>query len=73
MLNSLGSFRLSILRPGGEGQWVVAALRHRASLEELTWPGEPLASGCLAASLKEESKETQSVSAQLQLDQGCQV
>lgn len=46
MLNTLGSFRLSILKPGWEGQWVAAAPCHQASLKALPWPGVPLASWC---------------------------
>lgn len=57
MLNSLGSFTLSILGPGGEGQWVTAAPRHHASLKVLTWPAVPLASRCQGLFPEREQRE----------------
>lgn len=58
-----GELQAQHLGPGGEGQWLVAARRQQASLECSHGLG----------SLKEERKETPSVSAQLQLEQDCQL
>lgn len=74
MLNSLGSFTLSILKVSWEGQWVAAAPRHQAPLKVLTWSGVRVASwcpGCFPERGRHE--EIQSVSAKLQLNQDCQI
>lgn len=58
-----------LARPG-----VAAALCHQASLKVLTWPGEPLASGCPGCFPERGPREeTQLVSAELQLDQDGQI
>lgn len=69
MLNSLGSFRLSILKLCCGGRWVAATPCYQSSLKALTWPGEALASGCWGCFPgRGQSEEVQSVSAKLQLD-----
>lgn len=68
MLNSRGSFRLSISELGWDGRWWTAAPRRR--LRVLTWPGVCVASrcqGCFPA--RGWREEIQSAPAQLQLDQ----